>query len=137
MKRGRTVVLLVATAALVFTTGTGAALADKTAWSIDSATPTVYVTSAGCSADVTTTYTHASAGKLEVEAFVNGVSQGVQTYAFNGKGTETTTSTQVSGAGGSSFTFALTLVKQGSSAAAEATTTTSPTFACGISVPQG
>ena len=137
MKRGHAVVLLVATAALVSTTGTGTALADKTAWSIDSATPTVYVSSAGCSADVTTTYTHASAGKLEVEAFVNGVSQGVQAYVFNGKGTETATSARVTGANGSSFSFTVSLLKQGSSAAPEATATTSPTFPCGTSVPQG
>ena len=126
----------VVTAALMASAGTGTARADKTAWSIDSATRTIYVSPAGCSADVTTTYTYASTGRLEIEGFVNGVSQGVQTTDFNGKGTATVQSQQVSGAGGSSFGFTLTLVKQGSSALVEATTTI-PASSCFAAVPTG
>jgi hypothetical protein len=112
------------TAAFLATSATGTALASKTEWSIDAATPTLYISQEGCWAELTTTYTYASAGKLLVEGFVNGTSQGVQTFSFNGKGTATSTSSRITG--GSSVTFTVTLVKQGASAVVEATTTTRP-----------
>lgn len=133
----RRAMVAAAATALMTCGATGTALADKMAWSIDSATRTIYVSPAGCSADVTTTYSYASTGRLELEAFVNGVSQGVQTYGFNGKGTATVRSQQVSGPGGSSFSFTLTLLKQGAAAVVEATTTIPPSSPCFTAVPTG